>query len=641
MDHPGINTWGRTGLDLDLSALDIGKWFPSLKAPKAIMGWNGLTVWDESLDPAELLAAYLKKAEQESCGQCTPCRLGTVELARLAGGLAKGKGKSADLERIKTLVTLISRTARCDIGRTLATPVLDLIEAFPTAFAKAAQGSNQSRPAEYEAIVTAPCISACPSHVDIPAYLENVRMSRWSEGMDVVRMDCAMPGTIGRVCVRPCEAMCRRNDLDEPLAIRSIKRFLADQEMAGKLTGKAAGSSEFKDEVAVVGAGPAGLACAYYLGRKGYKVTIYEAQEGPGGMAAYGIPAYRLPRNVIAHEVSMVEQLGATIEYNTKVGEDITLDEMAEMGYKAVFVGAGAPIAMKMRCKGEDDGYENFMPGVEFLAKAARGETPLTGKRIAVIGGGNVAMDCVRTARRLGFTDVNLIYRRTVAEMPADPLEIKESQEENVIFHELMAPVEVVADEAGKVSGLKCLKMELGEPDKSGRRRPVPIEGSEFVMPCDAIIPAIGQACTVDQFLPETGKLLSRWNTLVVDETTFQSEVPNLFGGGDCMTGPDILIAALAHGKTAAKFIDQYLETGECKPDYKDLLDAVSEAKALFDREKGFSYPGCTERQEGSVMKPGIRVKSFDEVEGCLPAHKAREEAARCLRCYRMLMAAF
>jgi len=638
MGHPKINTWRGNDYDLDLSVLNIGKWFPN-QLPRAIMGWNGIKVWDNTMDPVDLLAAYLKKASDESCGQCTPCRLGTAQMDTLARGLTQGQGKEEDLVRIRTLAIQISRTARCDIGRTLAKPVLDLMDAFHDTFLSVVQGRWQVKPGAYASTVTAPCISACPSHVDIPAYLENVRMNRWSQAMDVVRNDCAMPGTIGRVCVRPCETQCRRGKLDEPLAVRAVKRFLADREMEGKLTHLALAQTRHLEKVAIVGAGPAGLACAYYLGRQGYDATIFEAQEGPGGMAAYGIPAYRLPRDVIAHEVSMVKLMGATIQYNTHVGKDITLKNMAEQGFKAVFIGAGAPKASKMRCKGEDEGYENFMSGVDFLARAARGEHPLTGSRVAVIGGGNVAMDCVRTARRMGFTDVNLIYRRTEAEMPADPLEIKEAKEEDVQFHLLMAPTQVMADDGGRVTGLACLKMELGEPDKSGRRRPVPIEGSEFIMDCDAIIPAIGQTCSVEMFLPENQGVLSQWNTLVVDQTTCQTKLPHLFGGGDCTTGPDILIAALAAGKYGARSIVHYLETGECKPGPEEMIQAMADPSTLFDSDPPFGYPGCSKRLETQVLDPDTRVHSFDEVEAGFVPHQAREEAGRCLRCYRMLMA--
>jgi len=298
----------------------------------------------------------------------------------------------------------------------------------------------------------------------------------------------------------------------------------------------------------------------------------------------------------------------------------------------------GAPEAGSMRCEGEDAGYQCFMTGVEFLGQAARGQRPLEGDKMLVIGGGNVAMDCVRTARRLGFEQVHLLYRRTEAEMPADPLEIKEAQEEGVEFHYLVAPTKIMA-EGGKVTGLECRRMELGEPDDSGRRRPMPVEGSEFVLECDAIIPAVGQICVVDCVLPDAGGV-TPWKTLVVDQETFQSDDPRLFGGGDCVTGPATLIGALAAGKKAARFIAGYLEQGSCQPGPHDVLERLIAELGVYDPREEFPFPGTGERLEPPTLEPAVRVKSFAEVEAGPDPVQARAEAARCLRCYRLAVAA-
>lgn len=605
---------------------------------KALVGWDGIALWDDSVDRVALLDAYIRRVADESCGQCTPCRLGTAEMVRIMDRVCAGRGQAEDLDRISGLATFIGSTSRCDIGRTLTKPIIDLLDHCADDFVAVATGARVLERGEYSSIVTAPCISACPSHVDIPAYIEDVRLDRWSQGIGAVRRDCPMPGTIGRVCVRPCEKACRRGRLDEPIAIRAMKRFLADEEMAGRINAEPEPPPRKARKIAVIGAGPAGLSCAYYLGRRGYDCTIFEAQEGPGGMAAYGIPSYRLPRNVIAHEVELVKQQGAEIRYGVKVGEDISLEEIAEQDYAAIFIGVGAPEASKMRCEGEDAGYQCFMTGVNFLAEAARGRRPLEGKKMLVIGGGNVAMDCVRTARRLGFDDVNLLYRRTEAEMPADPQEITEAKEEGVKFHNLVAPVAIEAPN-GVVTGLKCRRMELGEPDASGRRRPVPVEGSDFVIECDAIIPAVGQVCVVDCVLPDSDSLTS-WKTLVVDKNTFQSDKKHIFGGGDCVTGPDTLIAALAAGKKAASFIAQYLEEGGCTPSSEDALHALVDDGRLFLQHEDFDIPGLTHRLHPEVLDPETRVDDFREVEGCFNQAQARNEANRCLRCYRVLVAA-
>jgi formate dehydrogenase beta subunit len=639
MNEPIVNTWQGPDKFSDLSKHAVARHF-SGHPFKAVAGWEGVIVWDEAVDPVDLLNAYILQAYKESCGQCAPCRLGTARMMALSTKICEGKGAAGDLDTLRFLASQISISARCDIGRTLGKPVLDILDTYKSSFLEVIQGKRNVRPGKYKSVVTAPCVSACPSRVDIPSYLENIRLNRFDEAMAVVRKDCPMPGTIGRVCVRPCEANCRRAKLDEPLSIRALKRFLADQEMFAGMAPDTSTPETRPEKIAVIGAGPAGLSCAYYLGKQGYKTTVFESQEGPGGMAAYGIPSYRLPREVIAHETEVVKQLGAEIQYGVTVGEKPSLEDLANQGFKAIFIGVGAPESSKMRCEGEDAGYKCFMTGVYFLAEAARNRKPLEGNKIVVIGGGNVAMDCVRTARRLGFTDVNLLYRRTGAEMPADPLEIKEAKEEGVVFQYLVAPVQVIAKD-GKVSGLKCQRMELGDPDAGGRRSPVPVKGSEFVIDCDAIIPAVGQICVVDCVLPEEDEsVVTKWKTLVVDQTTFQSDKKNVFGGGDCVTGPKTLIAALAAGKNAARFISQYLGQGRCSPDETDVLQAIVASKGMFEHDEPFAYPGGTERTEARVLPPESRVTNFDEVEGGLSAAQAREEASRCLRCYRILTAA-
>lgn len=637
MDRPEINTWENGQRFADVVNQVAAKQFQN-QSPRALMGWNGIMIWDRDVDAVDMLHAYLKRVADESCGQCTPCREGTQQLARVMNALCEGEGTEEDMDTIRTLVTLIGLSARCDIGRTLARPVIDLLDQFKDDFDDVIHKRRTVRKGEYNSMVTAPCINACPSHVDIPAYLENARMDRWPEAMAVVREGCPMPGTIGRVCVRPCEDNCRRKDLDSPIAIRAIKRFLSDREQFAGMRAEEPVAQKRSAKIAIVGGGPAGLSCAYYVGRLGYQSTVFESQEGPGGMAAYGIPSYRLPRDVIAHEVGIIEKMDAEIRYGVTVGKDITIDEIAAQGYDAVFLAVGAPESSQMRCKGEDAGYTGFITGIEFLAQAARGQKTIDGQRVVVIGGGNVAMDCVRTARRLGFQDVNLLYRRTEAEMPADRHEIKEAKEEGVAFHFLVAPVEIMAQD-GRVTGIKCQRMELGEPDSSGRRSPVVVEGSEYVIPCDAVIPAVGQKCVVDSVFPEKD-VLTAWKTLVVNQTTFQTDKKTVFGGGDCATGPATLIAALAAGKNAARYIADYLQTGQCEPKTKDFLETLVSSGKVFKEDEPFVFPGISTRMEPEIMDPDVRVNDFEEVEKGFTAVQARAEAARCLRCYRILLMA-
>jgi formate dehydrogenase beta subunit len=563
-------------------------------------------------------------------------------MADILERICNGQGQPGDIEQLSDLAQLVKNTAKCGIGETGPRPLLDALSFYRNEFEQAIAQKSPIESGDYQFLVTAPCTNACPSHLDIPAYVEKIRLGQYKEALDVVRNDCPLPATIGRVCVRPCEMNCRRTKLDEPIAIKALKRFVADYEQErhpDAAPSQVESQGEHKGPIAIVGAGPAGLSCAYYLAQQGYSCQIYESLPEPGGMAAVGIPDYRLPRKVLRKEVEYIQKLGVTITYNTSIGQDITIKELRQKGFQAVFVGAGAPESSKMRCEGEDAGYQCFMTGVEFLRLIAQGQKPLEGKKIVVIGGGNVAMDCVRSARRLGFEDVNLVYRRTIKEMPADPVEIKEAKEEGIQFHYQVQPVKILAQE-GKVTGLECIRMELGEPDDSGRRRPEPVEGSNFVLECDAIIPAIGQTCVVDCVLPdEQGVELTRWKTLVVDPVTRQSAETDIFGGGDCITGPATLIAALAAGKKGAKYIDQFLQTGQCSPDFHDDMENYIQNLGVFYPFEKMPFKGQDKRARQPALDPEKRITHFGEVEAGFDEGQALLEASRCLRCYRIAMA--
>ena len=405
---------------------------------RAVMGWGGVAVWDESVDIVDLTREFAARTVQECCGQCFPCRIGMHEVADILEEICEGKGTEARLARALELSQHVAEASRCDLGRTGGYAVLESLEQHYDAFAAAVAAKQPVPRGEYAATVVAPCMAACPAGVDIPAYVEQLRIDEVERSAEAVRRRCPMPATIGRVCVRPCEDACRRGSVDEPVAIRTLKRFVADSEAdvtACPMPGK--------PRVAIIGAGPAGLACAYYLGLDGVISTIFEALPEAGGMAAVGIPDYRLPRDVLRAEVERVESLGVKIVYNFRFGVDATMEQLFEQGFEAVFVAVGAHQSARMGCEGEDAGYDGFMPGVEFLREIAFGKTPLTGKTMLVIGGGNVAMDCVRSARRIGFDDVKLLYRRTEAEMPADQVEIVEAKEEGVEMVTLVAPTKI------------------------------------------------------------------------------------------------------------------------------------------------------------------------------------------------------
>ncbi|MFW6414774.1 MAG: NADH-ubiquinone oxidoreductase-F iron-sulfur binding region domain-containing protein [Thermodesulfobacteriota bacterium] len=617
-------------------------------AIRAFMGWDGFVLLDDSVSIVDMCRAYMDRARQESCGQCFPCRLGTEEMFRILERICSGKGAMSDLEQLEFLACLVKDTSKCGIGETTPRPLLDALKHYRGEFEKVIKEQKRIPLGSYTFRVTAPCMEACPSNLDIPDYVEKIKKGEYKEALQVIRQGCPLPGTIGRVCVRPCESNCRRSRLDEGLAIRALKRFVADfenhseEEPQYPSIGKRPAEGKKGKDIAVIGAGPAGLSCAFYLVLSGHRPVIYEALSEPGGMAAVGIPDYRLPRHILRQEVEFIQKLGVEIHYNTRIGRDISIRDLEKKGFSSIFFGVGAPKSASMRCEGEDQGYEGFMTGVEYLHRLADGENPLRGKKIAVVGGGNVAMDCVRSSMRLGFEEVNLLYRRTEEEMPADLEEIKEAKEEGVVFNYLLQPIRIVA-ENGKVTGLECLRMELGEPDASGRRKPSPVEGSNFILECDAVIPAIGQTCEVDCLLPEDNENLelTRWKSLVVDDISFQSGEDYIFGGGDCITGPATLIEALAAGKKAAKYIDKYLERGMCQADSEDLLENFFSGLELFDPDEKMPYQGMTEKAEPPCMEPEERIKSFREAVSGFNEAEALSEASRCLRCYRIGMALF
>ena len=449
----------------------------------------------------------------------------------------------------------------------------------------------------------------------------------------------ALPGVCGKVCVRPCEFNCRRLLLDEAIHIKAIKRHIIEYEVDhGQPLKFTSDIPARKEKVAIVGAGPAGIAAAFYLSRRGYPVTIFEALPEGGGMAAVGIPDYRLPRDFLNYEIDIVKSCGVSIIYDTVVGKDITLQQLREQGVKALFIGVGAHESKKMGVDGEDKGYRGFIPGVAFLRNLNLGKEVPLGERLVVVGGGNVAIDCVRSAVRLGFKDVRLLYRRSRAEMPADEVEIREAEEERIVFHYLTLPTRLIAED-GAVKAVECIRMELGEPDASGRRRPMPVQGSEFIIETDVVISAIGQDS--DLFLLGSEPIeVSKWGTIKVDERSMETSLAGVFSGGDCVTGPASLVEALAAGSDAALAIDRYLNGQEPElPLYRKLEKFAGTVK-VFDKNESMGLLGGKPRPAISCLPVEERVRSFQEVDLGLTAETAVEDADRCLRCYRVALLA-
>jgi len=478
----------------------------------------------------------------------------------------------------------------------------------------------------------APCRQTCPAEINIPLYIKQVREGDYEGAVHTIRERNPLLLTCGRVCPHPCEDACRRGAQEDPVAINYLKRFVADYEMNSKKRYPIRTAPPTNHRVAIIGGGPAGLSCAYFLARLGHSATIFEAMPKLGGMLRYGIPEYRLPKAVLDWEIEGILNLGVEHRTNVRFGVNFNLDQLVIAGYEAIFLGIGAWRDARLNVKGED--LEGCYTGIDFLARVGKGDMPPVPKRAAVIGGGNTAVDCARTLLRMGAEEVTMVYRRTRKEMPANELEIEASEHEGIKFLFLAAPTQVVGDEEGKVVNLEYLRMELGEPDASGRRRPVPVKGSETLLEVDMVITAIGQSPDVG-FLEESKSMknlkVTRWNTIVVDEITLQSEdIPFVFAAGDAFTGPSLVVEAIGTGRRAAASMHRYLG-GEEKVRATQRLLLKDRIPGTFFTDVEDIVPKPRSVQE--ELEVDDRIHNFEEVELCLSEKEAKRESERCLYC--------
>lgn len=605
----------------------------------AYMGWGGIVILSEPYDIVELTYEYAKALQASSCAKCFPCRTGTKVIEDILLGILEGRGTAEDLAHLARLCDSVSSNSKCGIGQLGPTALEHALKYFADDFKKYIAGERKRSGFQYPWKMTAPCTSACPTGMDIPLYIEYVKDGNPAGSLSTIRQASPLASSLGRACFHPCENNCRRANVDQPLAICKLKRFAWDYEDLRDAEKPANPNKHARQEkVACVGAGIASLAVGYYLSLKGYRVTIFEKLPKSGGAIRTGIPQYRVPNEALDRETAYVESMGVEIKYGVHFGKDETFKSLRGKGYKAIFLGTGGDLSKKIGAEGEDEGYDGFYNGIDILHQIKQKTKPAPPrKHVLVVGGGNTAMDCARTYRRLG-SKVTVVYRRTEKELPADPHEVHESKDEGVEYAFLEAPTRIIAKD-GKITGLECQKMELGEPDASGRRRPVPVKGSEHVIEGDCIISAIGQDCDVFYLKEDPNIKITKWDNPVVHPDTLQSDVADVFAGGDCVTGPLTLVMATGQGKRAAQSIDQYLRGEAVRIADEQRVENLIAAIGAYDKKEVISMPGGWKRQEMPIISHDLKVGSFEEVELGYSQNQAMEEASRCMRCYIVGMA--
>jgi len=618
-------TGGPSGGCIPIEHLNVKMDYESLTSLGTIMGSGGLIIMDEDTCMVDLAKFFIEFVQEESCGKCVPCRVGTKRMLEILDRITKGQGEEGDIERLIKLGKHIKDTALCGLGQTAANPVLSTIRYFRDEYE--AHIKYKRCPASVCAsLFVSPCQNACPAGLDIPRYIGAIQRKDYLEAVRIIKEDNPFPAICGRVCNHPCESKCQRAQLDDPVAIKLLKRFVADFElnhwdklMEEVKETKAQIETNGKN-VGIVGSGPAGLTAAYFLTKWGYQVTVIEEQPVLGGMLALTIPSYRLPRDVLKKEIEWILAHGIETMVNTRVGRDILLCDMIKE-YDAVFLGVGCHKDIPLNIPGED--LPEVLSALNFLKDVSLGKEVNVGQRIAVIGGGNSAIDAARVAKRLGAKEVSIIYRRNIEDMPAEYSEIEEAEKEGIKLHTMTQPVNII-EENGHVVGIECIRLEPGKFDKSGRRTPVSVEGSNFALEMDTIITAVGLFQDTEDLVIDKEIFLGNGKVIEVEKDNLMTSVKGIFAGGDCVRGPDTVINAIADGKKAAQAIDKYLGGDHYMNIDKKQIKRQCYSAVIEEERR---------RVEPSMLPFEKRMNNFDEVGCTYNPEEAEFEASRCLRC--------
>jgi NADH-quinone oxidoreductase subunit F len=610
---------GPSGGCIPRQHLNVPLDYESLSELGAIMGSGGLIVMDDDACMVDVARFFIEFVQEESCGKCVPCRVGTKRMLEILTRICAGQGHMEDIDRLIELGEFIKQGSLCGLGQTAPNPVLSTLRHFREEYVEHIR-DRHCRAGVCASLVRAPCQSACPAGVDIPGFVSLVGEKRYDEALKLHRNRNPFASVCARVCFHTCEDKCRRASLDNSVSIRGIKRFMVDQENEMQLPEVRENAENAKKKIAIIGGGPAGISCAFFLARLGYKPVVFEKEARPGGMLVQAIPAYRLPRETLAREIRLIENMGVKIKTGKTLGKDFTIQSLRDEGYDAVFVGIGAPEGIRVELPGSD--AKGVADAMAFLREYnIRGSVPV-GKKVVVIGGGNAAIDAARTAIRLGAETVTVLYRRTREEMPAYAEEIEEALQEGVTIEALTAPEEIIAAK-GKVAGVKCRHMRLGEFDRSGRRRPEADQDETFIVAADQVIMAVGQMLDGSVF---GGALaLDERGWVKADPVTGKTSLEGVFAGGDSVTGPMSVVHAIGDGERAAVGIDL-------------LLSGAKHAFWRTEQENTTDYdpdsdPAPYPREKLRMMPVDKRRSNFDEVEQSWNESEAVRQARRCLRC--------
>lgn len=628
---------------IELPRLDGVADFDPGNPVKAFIADRGFLVFDASVSLIGAFQQYLGRAAESSCGKCTPCRAGTAQIRDQLASLKRGESFPLRLDDICEIARLLATSSLCGLGQTCARALLDALTHFRDVFER--EIAQARIPNQHSTLyMTAPCIEACPAKLDVPRYIDCIKDGRPDYALRTILEKYPLAASCGRVCVRFCESACRRQTVDGAVGIKMLKRFVADQAyplaervFPRNLTVPDGGE---KKRVAVVGAGPAGITCAYHLLLAGVAVEVFEAQKSSGGMASVGIPSYRLPKDVLKAETEgVIKRLGGKMHYGMRLGREVSVDGLLARGFDAVFLAFGCSKGGQLGIQNETPAPKGYSSGIEFLLDVHRhvecGEPVRLDGEVVVVGGGNVAMDCVRSALRLGAKKVHLVYRRTREDMPADHEEIEACEKEGVVMHFLCNPSRLVV-ENGRVIGVDLVQMRQTDADEEGRRNVEAIAGTESMLPCSHVYAAIGQQIDRQSLALEDGIRVNSKGIIAVDAETLETSRPGVFAGGDCVLGALTLIHAMDHGSRAAESICQFLTSGQVRPHPEPRIQSLLANNNLLGDEVISIPQRLRLRTRVPELEVAHRVGNFEEVELAISKDEAYHEAERCLRCYRL-----